>query len=512
MIWKTTLAFLVSFFNTIDIVLRNMKITRFSSVIFFIITGFLSTVNLHAQVAPVVKPDGGFHIDGNLQANTPQQGVGDWLIGDSGTGGFVFNNNGLPVDPTRTIRISDPYNTNTDNIFQGSKANENPNSWKWTTGKAGGKGDINNVLLHITEDASNDQWLMVASDRFVTTGTSYIDFEFLQNSLTPVAGGTFSSTGPHGGRTLGDLLIAVEYTNGGSIATVLYYEWEVAGTGYDYILKNNPGPARFGMTNTTVQNTAIGAFGSNQYQPFQFVEAAINISAYFQISNPCQGITIGNILVKTKSSASATAALDDFVTPLNVKLNLGTASIEYNPGDFCNALATPVINGVQGGTFTSTNGLIINSSTGAIDLESSTPGTYTITYSFSTSGCPKSVNVDVTIPASSPLPVVEDQSYCKGEGVQDYDVTVPAGYTIKYYSSATAETAFTGTPTVNTNTSEAGDFSVWVSSFKEGECESERIEVKITVKDLPVAGISNNNGLALSCSIPNTTLTASGDL
>ena len=36
-----------------------------------------------------------------------------------------------------------------------------------------------------------------------------------------------------------------------------------------------------------------------------------------------------------------------------------------------------------GGTFSSTTGLVINSSTGAIDLDSSTAGTYTVTYSTS---------------------------------------------------------------------------------------------------------------------------------
>lgn len=42
--------------------------------------------------------------------------------------------------------------------------------------------------------------------------------------------------------------------------------------------------------------------------------------------------------------------------------------------------ATPTIEGVAGGTFSSTSGLSINASTGIIDVSSSTPGTYTVTY------------------------------------------------------------------------------------------------------------------------------------
>ena len=39
------------------------------------------------------------------------------------------------------------------------------------------------------------------------------------------------------------------------------------------------------------------------------------------------------------------------------------------------------VSGVSGGAFSSTAGLIINSSTGLVDLDSSTAGTYVVTYS-----------------------------------------------------------------------------------------------------------------------------------
>lgn len=42
--------------------------------------------------------------------------------------------------------------------------------------------------------------------------------------------------------------------------------------------------------------------------------------------------------------------------------------------------ATPTINCISGGTFSSTSGLVINSATGEIDVSASTPGNYTITY------------------------------------------------------------------------------------------------------------------------------------
>ena len=43
--------------------------------------------------------------------------------------------------------------------------------------------------------------------------------------------------------------------------------------------------------------------------------------------------------------------------------------------------------GQGGGTYTSTAGLSLNSSTGAIDLGASIGGTYIVTYSFSSGAC-----------------------------------------------------------------------------------------------------------------------------
>src|SRR5439155_1605042 len=83
-----------------------------------------------------------------------------------------------------------------------------------TTGKASSKTDINNVLLHVSTDTNGHTWVIVAADRFSTSGDSYIDFEFLQHSLVASNNGTFTSTGPDGGRTANDLLLSIGFTSG----------------------------------------------------------------------------------------------------------------------------------------------------------------------------------------------------------------------------------------------------------------------------------------------------------
>src|ERR1041384_1629176 len=47
-------------------------------------------------IAPVLVPAGGFAIDGDLLANTPNLGSGDWLPGTNGTGG-VLDATGAPL-------------------------------------------------------------------------------------------------------------------------------------------------------------------------------------------------------------------------------------------------------------------------------------------------------------------------------------------------------------------------------------------------------------------------------
>src|SRR5438876_1079039 len=56
-------------------------------------TGLLPPVG----TAPITVPAGGLAIDGDLQANTPAAGIGDWTTGPAGAGGFVLDIAGNPV-------------------------------------------------------------------------------------------------------------------------------------------------------------------------------------------------------------------------------------------------------------------------------------------------------------------------------------------------------------------------------------------------------------------------------
>jgi len=351
----------------------------------------------NSQIVPTLIPIGGFHIDGGLEANTQSNGIGDWTSG-IGTGESVLNADGTPIYVDKTKIIIDDYNSKSDLIFQGSKFNDNPNTWSWTTGKASSKNDINNAIFHLDNDDSNNTWLMVGGDRLSTTGSSYIDFEFLQNTVTRNDDGGFNSAGPDGGRTVNDMVLSMEYSNGGTNANVHFYLWQSVGTGYQYVEYSFSPSVAFALTNAVSENISFSAFGNPDYAPYQFVEAAINVSEIFGNVDPCIGISVNKVIVKTKASDSETAALGDFVEPVQVQFNFGTAEISYNEILYNDGFEDVSLTGVTGGNFfASPIGLTINQLTGEIDLSNSIPGDYTITYSFITNSCPKSVTTNIKI-------------------------------------------------------------------------------------------------------------------
>src|SRR5262249_27325978 len=133
-------------------------------------------------------------------------------------------------------------------VFAGSeKTAGNPNTYTWKTASANNKDDLNNVYVHISKDATpkHDTWITASADRLSNNGTAFVDFELNQTSLTqvcdtgcggPTPAGHFV-TNPagavagdplfaSGGRTVNDLLVTAQYNSGGSLATIIVYQWQ----------------------------------------------------------------------------------------------------------------------------------------------------------------------------------------------------------------------------------------------------------------------------------------------
>jgi hypothetical protein len=245
--------------------------------------------------------------------------------------GNVLDALGVPLNPATTFHFIDPWNSGSDNNFHsGLKFDDNPNDWTRVFNPVNSKEDINNGLMHFAKDANGHTWVIVAADRRTDNGEAYIDFEFLQKSLTINPSGHFVSAGLDGGRTVNDFVLTLELTNGGSTAEFFVERWEAnSHGGFDYVDRTTALPA--GATYAAVNSSdgtpvSFDAFGKNTYDKNTFVEAAVDLTALIGNFDPCLELGINTILIKTKESQSPSATIVDYINPLNdVDVTLGVA-------------------------------------------------------------------------------------------------------------------------------------------------------------------------------------------
>jgi hypothetical protein len=251
------------------------------------------------------------------------------------------------------ITINDPT------IFTSTnKINDNISSYSWGMGSSPNKNEIQNAIAHFTYGDATIQavqngvslldpetnlplmgnpdhlWLIFAADRQVTDGSSYIDFEILQKRMEMIVTGkdskgydkgifeseATSPTNPSG-RTIGDLLITVEFTKGGVSANVVVRRW--TGTAYGDPVTPTPGTL-YGTNNTAqtivpypIYNQAPFATSPVKvwaYEPNQWAEGAVNITKIFEEFGPAdECFTISTLFVRTRTSGSSgQSELKDF--------------------------------------------------------------------------------------------------------------------------------------------------------------------------------------------------------
>ncbi|WP_157802072.1 T9SS type A sorting domain-containing protein [Flavobacterium sp. 1] len=296
---------------------------------------------------------------------------------DPVTGNVVYKPNPVTDPPTPqsipvTYQIKDRYTDDLTIFTLSNKINDNPNTYTWGPGSSPNKNEIQNCGAHFSygdpaikggvtnatgnfispsppggvSGSATDLWCMFAGDRQVTNGSSYIDFEFLQAPLTmtgatygppdpftgvaPITGGSgvFHTAAPDatGGRTPGDILITIEFTQGGGDANVVIRQWKLVGSAYEYVvIPNTVFPGLIFCTNNNVTTTVpFDAFGVNPgvYAPNQWAEGAINLTQVLTyLNNPCTSIS--TLFIRTRSSGSSSQSeLKDFPgAPIQLNLD-----------------------------------------------------------------------------------------------------------------------------------------------------------------------------------------------
>jgi hypothetical protein len=191
---------------------------------------------------------------------------------------------------------------------------------------------------------------------------------------------------------------------------------------------------------------------------------------------------------------------------------LPVASISYSGTPYCSnsGVASVTQTGQGGGTYSSTAGLSINSSTGDINLAASTAGTYTVTYSFTDGTCPTTTTTSVTITALPTATISYSGSpYCSTGSTATVTRT---GYTGGTYTSSPAGLSLnSGTGAVTISTSLPGTYTVTYTITAAAGCSVVTATTSITITALPTATIAYtgspycfNSGVATVIQTGNT--------
>jgi stalled ribosome alternative rescue factor ArfA len=191
------------------------------------------------------------------------------------------------------------------------------------------KSDLTRFYEASETNASNQTFLYLAWERANVLGSANIDFEINQQTTK---GFTSSTTGPVTlNRTAGDLLVTFDFTNGGSTPTIGLLTWLTSANGSASQCfsgsslpcwgnqKTLAFPNSEGAVNTDIVTDPIAPNAPRQMPAFTFGETAINLTgAGVFPPNVCEAF--GSAFVKSRSSASFTAEVKDFIAPIAVNI------------------------------------------------------------------------------------------------------------------------------------------------------------------------------------------------
>ncbi|MGZ4055752.1 MAG: DUF7948 domain-containing protein, partial [Bacteroidia bacterium] len=199
--------------------------------------------------------------------------------------------------------------------------------------------------------------------------------------------------------------------------------------------------------------------------------------------------TTGGTITCTETNACGAG------TPVTINVTVTTpavATFSYPGSPYCQNASNPsptFSGGGVAGTFTSTAGLSINSSTGLVNLSASTTGTYTITNTIAASGgCPAvTATTSITInPVQNASFTYPTSTFCQSGTNPAPTITGTAGGT---FSSSPAGLVFvsTGTGVINLAATALNTYTITYTT--PGPCANTS-NVTVTVTTAPVATFS----------------------
>ena len=334
----------------------------------------------------------------------------------------------------------------------------------------------NTTTTSITINALPVATISYAGSPYCATGTATV-------TQTGIAGGTY--TAPAGvviNAATGDINLAIS-TPGTYTVTYSFTNGTCSNTAITSVTINTLPTATIAYAGSpycatgTATVTQTGIAGGTYTAPAGVVINAATGDINLATSTPgTYAITYNFTSGACSNSTTASISI----------ISLPTATISYTASPYCaTGIASVTQTGTAGGTYTAPAGVIINAATGDINLATSTPGTYTITYTFSGGACSNTATTSITITALPTATINYSGSpYC-ASGVATVTQTGTAGGT---YTAPAGVVINAATGDINLVSSTPGTYII-TYNFTSGACNN-TTTTSITITALPTATIS----------------------
>ena len=162
-----------------------------------------------------------------------------------------------------------------------------------------------------------------------------------------------------------------------------------------------------------------------------------NINSFQAKGTTIGGSSLTSVIRVTPTANGCLGTPIQFLMTVNALDNSG---FNYTSSSYCNldANPSPIISGLINGSFTSSSPLlIVNPTTGIVDLANSTPGYYTVKYS--TNGtCPNDSTFSISVAANPTVVSVLDQQVCDGSSFNAINFFGSPGTVYNWTNSNTA--------------------------------------------------------------------------
>jgi hypothetical protein len=339
----------------------------------------LSLVGVGALIAFVAMP-----ASANLAGSTFEGNDGNLVVNTSGNTDWVNA-------PNFVKQIDLTSGTSDDAFGQGAK--ENISCPTEVTGSIPpNKSDLTRFYVASETGANGHFYLYLAWERSNILGNANMDFEFNQSS-TSCANEPATSAVPV--RTAGDMLVTYDFVNGGGNPVIGVRRWVGSNdTGHWGDVETLGANAAEAKVNDVTVTDPIAPDAPRSLPALTFGEAAIDLTAAGVIAEgDCA--PFASAFLKSRSSASFTSELKDFIRPTNASLNnCGAIKItktakNHNLGSGQHPLAGANFTISQGSTTVATG---TSNANGVVCVSGLAAGAYTVTET----SAPTGYSIDTT--------------------------------------------------------------------------------------------------------------------